>query len=481
MDDLIYIANIKNDVLIKYLKKYFYDINVINVMDIFITNIITYPYFINLYFNNLKVLYENDENTIMLSNFADVKHAFIIKTSNNIDNEYRIIDKIINNLRIQHNIYNFVYTFGLFNGTPLIKDDDNKVISYCENSNFNNKYIIQENIYPNIKLSDYINDNNNNFYDWLNIYVQVVFALHTSLLNYKFIHNDISNKKILIRTLDKELILKYTIFDNIITMKTKNLAIIIDYELNNINQLNQKKYRLTKYNVLNVAYKLLVSYILNTTNDEYLKQAYELSKIFAINSKEDIKSYTLNNELINNNTFQEFMLYILSTIDLYNISSTNKSIGTYKFLQKIDYNSDKIIKNIDLFYLYNYDENDYKYDLDITSQLNNKSLYIKNLFIKINDILNNNVNIKSAFILYDYVNEIKNILIIIKNLPADILYLNYYEFLTNEIMNLYNKDNGILEYYNNTLKLINDKITKSKFIKKEDANDKLYIEYIITN
>jgi hypothetical protein len=72
-----------------------------------------------------------------------------------------------------------------------------------------------------------------------NIYCQIAFSLNMAWREFEFCHNDFHNKNILIRNLDEEITIKYSVLvtgGRIINVpiRTKKLAIIIDYSYSKI-------------------------------------------------------------------------------------------------------------------------------------------------------------------------------------------------------------------------------------------------------
>ena len=166
---------------------------------------------------NMKKIKTNkcESNIYLLDNFL-VK---IPKTSlydNNLIRSY-YVGKILNNLR--HIVPNFVCTLGL--------------LSYKKQVMIAQEYIIGE------TLDSVLEKKKINFDDFLNIFIQILFALEIAQRHYRFCHYDLHLKNIIMKPIDKEYSYSVVIdtkrYD---LVANKYIPIMIDFEFSSITMDN---------------------------------------------------------------------------------------------------------------------------------------------------------------------------------------------------------------------------------------------------
>src|SRR5699024_1716601 len=120
----------------------------------------------------------------------------------------------------------FAYVLGIFEcSSPHVLNE--KVISFCQNNKRNVvNYIIYEKI-NGIVLSEFIIDKDEEVI--LNILTQLILALGVAYEKYEFTHYDLHSNNIIVRELDEEVEIKYTIEGKDYFVVTKYIPTIIDY------------------------------------------------------------------------------------------------------------------------------------------------------------------------------------------------------------------------------------------------------------
>lgn len=198
---------------------------------------------IDLITDNFSSLFLLDENSVQgyafSASFKSLPNQFLIKASHypqdrNTRHEYQI-GQILNKLRLEYQIYNFAYSFGLFTcAGPIIAD--RKVLLYCDQENPREKtyYLINEYIPQAKSLYHYLLDKQPGQSEILNIFLQVLFALEIAQKEFNFTHYDLHIENVLIRTLPHTVNLPYRRQN----LTTDKLAVIIDYGLSYINTPN---------------------------------------------------------------------------------------------------------------------------------------------------------------------------------------------------------------------------------------------------
>jgi len=226
--------------------------------------------------------------------------VFVVKVPRDPDNKDLLHEYFVglqlNSLR--EIIPNFAYVMGGFKCSQPVIDSNKKAVSWCNDSKVNVHYILYENIAPSITFKAYTKTCS--FKNWLDKYLQVLYALHVAHEKLDFTHYDLHPGNVLIRSLDTSgpySIPYKTERGGIEYLTTDGIATIIDYGFSHIehNGKHFGKYRLLPWgvnpsnsNILHDAYKLLMfsmETMLHYKNIECLSGAVNIFKFF--NSTED--------------------------------------------------------------------------------------------------------------------------------------------------------------------------------------------------
>ena len=175
------------------------------------------------------------------------KDVFIVKVPRNISekdtanqlHEYVVAVYGTNDLRKE--IPNFSFVLGRFSCSPPYIDnvsylgdkspDKSKAITYCQSSNekTQTEYIIYEPIFPSVTLSKFITGGASEE-DFLNVMVQILFALDIAEKKIMFTHNDLHTENVLVKTLKSPIEIEYKLSNGkTYYLKTKLVASIIDF------------------------------------------------------------------------------------------------------------------------------------------------------------------------------------------------------------------------------------------------------------
>lgn len=239
----------------------------------------------------------------------------------------------LNNLR--KFIPNFAYIYGGFKcNTPLI--GENKV-TICPTEGSSVHYAIYENINPSITLTQFIKTCS--IREFLNIYVQICFALLKAEAICEFTHYDLHTDNVLIRKLNRDMTIRYGKYSY---LKTSNVATIIDFEFAHIrlsdgSHLGRKGYEhffvdSQDSHTLGDAYKLLMfcGYELRTHSKNaplmkllnYLFRFFNKTESYIECLDKNRNNYYVIPKISQSPKLQDFLLYILDgeyykTIDLF--------------------------------------------------------------------------------------------------------------------------------------------------------------------
>lgn len=212
-----------------------------------------YNQHIRSYINGLYRIGEDSvDGYAMLSNFDGIEGLFIVKSPqnpdvDNLEHEAIIGMYALNNLK--HQIPNFAYIYGAFKCSPPIIDPNTKEVqSYCINNKNLVNYVIYENITPSIPLSAFIQDCTAQ--QWLQVYLQVLYAIRIASREYDFTHYDLHTANVLIKRLSTTTRIMY---DNNLYLETDYLATIIDYGLCHV-QINDQHFGRIGYTSFNIFY-----------------------------------------------------------------------------------------------------------------------------------------------------------------------------------------------------------------------------------
>lgn len=137
----------------------------------------------------------------------------------------------LNKLRLNNSnirVPNFVFTYAPYRCLPPMIGPD-KTATWCRSHpSLVMTYSLQENITPNISFKDYCKTCS--ITNYLKIYTQVLFALNIAYRELDFTHYDLHCNNVLVRLLDNDISLSYTINDKNYDITTSELAVIIDFD-----------------------------------------------------------------------------------------------------------------------------------------------------------------------------------------------------------------------------------------------------------
>ncbi|PCJ28511.1 MAG: hypothetical protein COA94_03530 [Rickettsiales bacterium] len=184
---------------------------------------------------NLRIISEGVEGYALSVGLGNTKDVFVMKTpksGNNLLHEFFVGIVGLNKLR--KIIPNFVYTLGGF-GCPAPIVQGEELVSWCGgDSDDSVDYILYENVDQSITLKEFILGGCSTD-EYLNIYIQVLYALNIAGKEIDFMHYDLHTGNVLVRTISEdEVYVPYKIGESVHYLKTKYLAVIIDYGFSSI-------------------------------------------------------------------------------------------------------------------------------------------------------------------------------------------------------------------------------------------------------
>jgi hypothetical protein len=221
--------------------------------------------------------------------------VFVVKVPRDPNNKDLLHEYFVglqlNSLR--KHIPNFAYVMGGFKCSPPVIDSNKTAVSWCNDSKVNVHYILYENIAPSVTFKEYTKTCS--FKNWLDKYLQVLYALHVAREKLDFTHYDLHPGNVLIRSLDTSglhSIPYQTERGGIEYLSTDGIATIIDYGFSHIKYDGKSfgKHRLMQWgvnplksNILHDAYKLLMfsmETMLRFKNLECFNGAVNIFKFF---------------------------------------------------------------------------------------------------------------------------------------------------------------------------------------------------------
>ena len=305
-------------------KKYINNLNDINlVLDRNFSNIKTIETIFHTLIKNRKFLkminfekniFKNKSSLIELYSLNNYK--FIIKSTNNNEkfNEY-IHESFIGinciNTFLQE-IPNFCYNFGIL--------EDNK------------KYKIIYEYIEGQTLQEYIKSKEFNFFDFLEIILQICLAINFAQEKCCFVHYDLSIWNIIIKKLNYYTEVDYIINNKIVSFKTKLIPVIIDYGRSHVSYKNIHYGLINMYSyskILNKSnFSILLKIVKFITKTKYCPYTFKNSK--------DIKKFFYNakkySNIVNSNKYE---LDNKSPIDLfYHIVNNINYKYNFKYKEK---------------------------------------------------------------------------------------------------------------------------------------------------
>jgi hypothetical protein len=134
---------------------------------------------------------------------------------------------------IRNFVPNFMDTYGAFMCSPPILDDMDEVKSWCQSKNNPVTYLVLENIQNAVPLSELCSTITGE--EFLEIYVQILNALHLAYSNFDYTHYDLHADNVLVQVLPYYVSIPfYSPTGKILYIKTKYLARIIDYGMSHV-------------------------------------------------------------------------------------------------------------------------------------------------------------------------------------------------------------------------------------------------------
>lgn len=160
---------------------------------------------IRMYIHNLRQIgSESKEGYALLSDFENAKDMFVVKVARSPTDDsllHELVVGLYGTNKLRQYIPNFAYIYGGFKcSPPLIDPDTKKVVTWCLHDENSVNYVLYENITPSISMAQFIKICSGK--DFVNIYLQVLYALRLGLKVIDFTHYDMNYDNILLRTPD---------------------------------------------------------------------------------------------------------------------------------------------------------------------------------------------------------------------------------------------------------------------------------------
>ena len=328
--------------------------------------------------------------------------VFVIKTPRSPKEDLiheLLVGLELNSLRAY--VPNFAYVFGGFKCTPPILKDilaglpnlplsggktESIPVSWCDNSNKNLvQYIIYENIAPAVSFKEYVAKCT--FVQFLDKYLQVLYALRIAQELKDFGHDDLHAENVLVKTLNiGKISIPYTTELGVVEyLETDGISTIIDYGFSHLKLNNGQSIGLTGYEAFGVfydklsplhdAYKLLMfclqSMLINK-NFDCFRGATKLFRFFnmtedpvqAVNLQAKYYYMTPYNEKTISYNLTHFLSFIRNNVPEYGLimspsprtkrilgcTGTDICMSDDQIINILGFNSNKVIENIFDFY-----------------------------------------------------------------------------------------------------------------------------------
>ena len=203
---------------------------------------VTYNERIRNWLQNLRQIgSESVSGYAMISSLGTANDSFIVKSPRPTvrdDLQHELFIGMFGTNRLRKYVPNFAYIFGGFQcSPPLIDEQSKQVTAWCNNTESKVNYVLYENIAPAKSMHEYIT-RTTSAKDFLNKYLQIVYALRKGKEICDFSHYDLHVENVLIRSLDgqKSFYIPYeTEKGKIEYMLTDAISTIIDYGSSHIN------------------------------------------------------------------------------------------------------------------------------------------------------------------------------------------------------------------------------------------------------
>lgn len=303
---------------------------------------------------------ESAEGYTLVGNLEDARNFFVIKVPRVPKNDnlsHELVVGMYGTNMLRKYIPNYLYVYGGFKcSPPLVDPETNKVATFCLHNDNAVNYMVLENISPSISMSKYVKKCSGA--DFINIYLQILYALKFGKERTDFTHYDLHTDNILIRDInqnvpksEKTFQIKYYTEEGEQYIRTQVIPTIIDYgfshiKINNDNYNNQDIGRSGYVDfsifpdrsfIIFDLYKLLMFSFRNAViakNQDVINNCVKLFKFF--NSSENPsnaleKQYALRysfpyNDQTKNISIDDFARYIKNNFDTSFIKSSKFNI-----------------------------------------------------------------------------------------------------------------------------------------------------------
>ena len=166
---------------------------------------------IRLYIHNLRqVGSESVEGYSLVADFENAKDMFVVKVARTPFTDTLLHELVVGmygtNILRQH-IPNFVYVYGGFKcSPPLVDPETKKVVTWCLHDSNSVNYVLYENVTTRsgctgtcdpLTMSQYIQTCTGR--EFLNVYMQVLYALRLALKLIDFTHYDLTSDNVILR------------------------------------------------------------------------------------------------------------------------------------------------------------------------------------------------------------------------------------------------------------------------------------------
>ena len=204
---------------------------------------------IRMYIHNLRQIgSESVEGYSLLGDFENAKDMFVIKVSRSPTDDtllHELIIGLYGTNKLRQYIPNFAYIYGGFKcSPPLVDPESKKVVTWCLHNENAVNYVLYENITsgsnPSIPLSKYIETCTGK--EFVNVYIQLVYALRLALKVIDFTHYDLHYDNVLIRIPNadhshsnmRKFQIAYETERGVEYITTDNIPTIVDYGFSHI-------------------------------------------------------------------------------------------------------------------------------------------------------------------------------------------------------------------------------------------------------
>ena len=202
---------------------------------------------IRMYIHNLRqVGGESAEGYALVADFENAKDMFVVKVSRSPSDDtllHELVVGLYGTNKLRQYIPNFAYVYGGFKcSPPLIDPETKKVITWCLHDTNPVNYVLYENITPAVPMSKYLQTCTGK--DFVNVYLQVLYALRLALKVSDYTHYDLHYENVLIRepspgTISGPFQIAYETERGVEYVLTHVIPTFIDYGFSHIKTSNQ--------------------------------------------------------------------------------------------------------------------------------------------------------------------------------------------------------------------------------------------------